>query len=442
MSAGKGNEYPSSAYAWYMVAILYLGYMLAFIDRQIIAYLVAPIRADLHISDFQFSLIHGLAFVIFYASLGIPIGWLADRGNRKNIVAVGIALWSLMTAACGLANNFWHLFLARIGVGVGEATLSPCAISLISDSYPHEKRGLPINVYAAGVHGGIGFANIFSGVIVGFTAALGAKEFILIDTLKPWQMTFVIVGLPGLLLALIAFTLREPSRKDRRSSGTPISLGETAAYLGTHLNVYVTLIIGAAVSALGSYAMYSWVPALFARHFGWSATRLGLHFGIITLVCGTAGLAISGAVAGAMVRAGKHAAPSKLMIVSMALTVPAAAALMLVDNPYWTLSCLAVLIFFMGTPIGLAQVALQAVTPNEMRAQVIAIYLTAVSIIGLGTGPSAVAAFTDFYFRNDAAVGSSLSIVMTLSGIASVIILLLGIPAYMRMERGRTEITQ
>jgi MFS family permease len=418
-----------------MVAILYLGYMLAFIDRQIIAYLVAPIRADLQITDFQFSLIHGLAFVIFYASLGIPIGWLADRSNRKNIVAVGVALWSLMTAMCGLANNFWQLFLARIGVGVGEAALSPCAISLISDSYPHEQRGLPINVYAAGVHGGIGFANIFSGVIVGFTAALGTMEIMLLDSLKPWQLTFIIVGLPGLLLALIAFTLREPTRKDRRSSGTPISLAETAAYLVQHRRVYLTVIIGAAVSALGSYAMYSWVPALFARHFDWSATRLGLHFGIITLVCGSAGLAISGAIAGTMVRTGNYAAPSKLMIISMAMTVPPAAGLMLVDNPYWTLSCLALLIFFMGTPIGLAQVALQAVTPNEMRAQVIAIYLTAVAVIGLGTGPSAVAAFTDFYFMNDAAVGSSLSIVMTLSGIVSVVILLLGVPAYVRMEQ-------
>ena len=135
---------------------MYLAYMLAFIDRQIIAFLVGPIREDLQISDFQFSLIHGLAFVIFYATLGIPIGILADTYNRKKIITIGISLWSLMTALCGLAGNYWQLFLTRLGVGVGEATLSPSAVSILADYFPPHKRSIAINLYSAGVHGGIG----------------------------------------------------------------------------------------------------------------------------------------------------------------------------------------------------------------------------------------------------------------------------------------------
>lgn len=431
------RPYPPTAYSWYLVAIMYLAYMVSFVDRQIIAFLVGPIRADLQITDFQFSLVHGLAFVMFYAMLGIPIGWLADHGNRKNIVAGGIALWSLMTASCGLANNFWQLFLARIGVGFGEATLSPCAVSLLADSFPPDRRALPINVYAAGVHGGLAFANIFGGVIAAFTAGLGTVHWLLVGELKPWQLSFVIVGLPGLLLAALAFTLREPHRRDQLASPAGVSIATTFRYLRRNWYLYTTLIAGTAISALGSYGMYSWVPALFERRFGWATSRIGLTFGCTILVCGTLGLVLSGWLVGRMMRAGKIAPHAKVMTAAMAMVIPCGAVLMLYDNPYWTLSCLALLILFMGMPIGLAQSALQAITPNEMRAQVIAVYLTAVSLVGLGTGPAAVAALTDFHFANDAAVGHSLSIVITAGATLSTIVLALSIGAHRREQTAR-----
>jgi len=411
---------------------MYLAYMLAFIDRQIIAFLVGPIREDLQISDFQFSLIHGLAFVIFYATLGIPIGILADTYNRKKIITIGISLWSLMTALCGLAGNYWQLFLTRLGVGVGEATLSPSAVSILADYFPPHKRSIAINLYSAGVHGGIGVANIFGGMIVGFVLAGGAAAIPLLNTLKPWQMTFVLVGLPGILVALLAATVREPVRRELRSKDARVSFAMTVQYLRKHWLVYLTLIIGAALTSMASYAMYSWVPALFDRRFDWSSARIGLHFGILTLIFGTGGLLLSGVLAGRLVQKGWTAVYSKIMCVVMALSVIPAALLVVNQDPYWTLSCLALIIFLIGMPIGLAQVALQSITPNEMRAQVIAIYLTAVSIIGLGIGPSAVAAVTDYVFGDDAAVGVSLSLVIVAAAIASVVVLAAGIKAYQR----------
>ena len=180
--------YPHPVYAWYVISIFYLAYTLAFIDRIIVSFLVGPIRADFNITDFQFSLISGLAFAIFYATLGIPIARLADTRNRRNIITVGITIWSLMTAICGLTSNYWQLFLARLGVGVGEATLSPAAISMISDYFPKERRALPINIYSAGVQGGAGLANIFGGLIVGYAMAGGIQEMALFGDMRAWQI--------------------------------------------------------------------------------------------------------------------------------------------------------------------------------------------------------------------------------------------------------------
>ena len=426
------QPYPAATYSWYVVALMYLGYLVSFVDRQVIAFLVQPIREHLHITDFQFSLITGLAFSIFYAALGIPIGWLADHGNRKNIVAAGIGLWSLMTAACGLAHNYWQLFLARLGVGFGEATLSPCAVSMLADSFPPERRALPINVYVAGVHGGLAFANIFGGVIAAFTAGLGTLHWAIVGEVRPWQLSFLIVGLPGLLLAALVYCLREPLRRDRRD-GTRQGIGMTFAYLRRNWYPYSTLILGTAISSLASYAMYGWVPALFQRRFGWSGSQTGLTFGCTILVFGTLGLVLSGWLVGRMMRSGVASPHAKVMTWAMALVVPLGAILVWRDDPYWTLSCLALLILFMGMPIGLAQSALQAITPNEMRAQLIAVYLTTVSLIGPALGPSAVAALTDFHFHDDAAVGRSLSIVITAAATVSVAVLALSIRALRRL---------
>ena len=412
--------------------VFYLAYTLAFIDRIIIAFLVGPIRADFAITDFQFSLISGLAFAVFYATLGIPIARLADTRNRRNIIAAGIGLWSLMTALCGMTANYWQLFLARLGVGVGEATLSPAAISMIADYFPKDKRALPINIYSAGVKGGAGLANILGGMIVGYTMAGGGQDLALIGTLKPWQMAFIMVGLPGLLVAALMFTVREPVRREKRGQDSNVSFSDTLRYLRRYWVVYSTLIVGAALSSLASYGTFSWVPALFERRYEWSSARIGLSFGLITLILGTTGLVLSGLIANALIRAGRPAPYNKLMIATLCCAIPASALLVSVYNPIWTLSCLAVMIFFLSAPIGLVQVALQAITPNEMRAQVIAIYLFTVTIFGVATGPSAVAAVTDFYFNNDVAVGSSIAIVATTAVILSAVILSAGIPAYRR----------
>ena len=433
--APKGDDagdYPSPVYAWYVVFILFLAYTLAFVDRQIMAFLVDPIRADLGITDFEFSLLQGFAFAIFYGVLGIPIGMLADHRSRRNIIALGIGLWSLMTGACGLANSFWQLFLTRLGVGVGEAALSPAAISMISDYFPKEKRGLPINFYSAGVQAGAGMANIFGGAVVAFTAAGGAHDVMLFGSLKPWQLAFMIVAVPGILVVLLTYTIREPVRREKRVEKSRVSIGDTLHYVRAHWFVYLTLTVGSAFSAMASYGTFSWAPAMFRRVYGWNMGQIGLDIGLITIICGTFGLLASGAVAGAMLKRGFVTAYVSIMILLVCINIVPSVLFTAVDSPYWSLGCLTVMVLCLSAPVGLVQAALAAITPNELRGQMIAIYLVMVTIFGTGIGPSAVSAFTDFVFGNDAAVGHSISVVATLASIIAATLLAMCLPSYRR----------
>jgi MFS family permease len=321
---GAGG-YPSPGYGWYVIFVLYLAYTLSFVDRTILVFLVDPIRHDLQITDFEYSLIMGAAFSIFYGVLGIPLGLLADRRSRRAIAAVGIGLWSVMTAACGMAGSYWQLFAARIGVGVGEATLSPSAISIISDYFPPEKRGLPINVFSAGVQTGAGLANMFGGLVAAYTATAGATTIALLGTLRPWQLAFVIVALPGLLVVMLMLTIKEPVRRERRSQTDHATAFaaflDASKYLREHWTVYVTLMVGAAFTAMAAYGTFSWAPTMFRRVYGWKMDRIGIDIGVITILFGTGGLALSGVLAGMLMKRGRKAVYSKLMIAAAVVAV-------------------------------------------------------------------------------------------------------------------------
>jgi len=202
----------SLAYGWLTVGLLTIAYVFSFIDRYVLGLLIEPIKADLGLTDTQIGLLLGPAFAIFYATMGLPLGWLADRKNRVKIVAIGIAVWSIATAASGLARNFTHLFVARMSIGVGEATLSPCAMSIISDSFPPEKRSRPIAVYTMALSVGAGFASLLGAGVLTWAKSGGTMTLPGIGELMPWQATFFIVGLPGLILSVLFFLLREPAR--------------------------------------------------------------------------------------------------------------------------------------------------------------------------------------------------------------------------------------
>src|SRR6185437_13950526 len=201
-----------SLYPWYATGVLMLAYVFSYLDRQILYLMVGPIRRDLHITDFEFSLLSGAAFGIFYTFMGLPIGWLADRVNRKKLIAVGVTAWSIMTILCGVAQSYGLLFLARIGVGVGEATLSPAAYSFLSDSFDKVRLPRAMSMYGLGLFIGAGLALIVGGEIIGAVDKWGDVSIPVLGTLRSWHLVFVMVGVPGLVVALWVSTLREPVR--------------------------------------------------------------------------------------------------------------------------------------------------------------------------------------------------------------------------------------
>jgi MFS family permease len=419
----NNNGYPNSGYAWYVVCILTLAYMFSFLDRQILALLVEPIRADLHISDTQMSLLQGLAFGIFYTLLGIPIGRLADRRSRRVIIATGISIWCLMTAACGLAKNFGQLFIARVGIGIGEATLNPSAYSLISDYFPREKRARPMSFYNMGVSLGAGVAMVLGGQIINWVFSQPQPVLPVVGTLFHWQVVFIMVGLPGLLIALLMFTVREPERRDKISMGPdhdsddPIPLRAAAAFLWERKATYGTLFLGMSVATIIGYGYFSWVPTMFMRTWGWSISDIAFAYGMVILIFGPLGVNFGGWLADRWYNNGRKAAHMRVTLIGALILVPASTLMPLMPTPELAVAMLIPATIGGAIPTATAGAALMMIVPNQLRAQTTAIYYFVINVLGLTIGPLAIALFTDSVFRDEAMLRYSISIVSGGAGI-------------------------
>lgn len=423
------DAWPSSRLAWWTVSVLLVAYTFSFIDRTILALLVEPIKRDLHVTDTQVSLLHGFAFAIFYTLMGLPIGRWADHGNRKNIITLGVIVWSLMTAACGLTKNFWTLFLARVGVGVGEAALSPSAYSMIADYFPPQKIGRALGVYSAGVYIGGGLAFIIGGAVV--QRVSGAPDITLgfLGEVKTWQLVFFAVGLPGLVIAALTYFLREPSRRGvtQAASGKKgASVAEVVGFHLQHARVYVSHYLGFALLALVFNAVLAWAPSFMIRTFGATPGEVGLSLGLSIGIAGGAGIVFGGWLMDRMKRPGRQDAPLRVGMIGGLGTVPFIIVASLAPTMGASTAAFFGFMFFAAVPYGAAAAALQLITPNEMRAQSSAVYLLVLNLLGIGLGPLAVALFTDYVFVDPAAVGLSMAIVSVVAGVLGSVVLVIG----------------
>lgn len=437
------QAWPDPRYAWYVIGVLMLAYTLSFIDRQIMSLLVGPVRADLNINDTQFSLLHGLAFGLFYTLMGLPLGRVADRGNRRMIIVLGIAAWSVMTAVCGLARNFWQLFAARIGVGVGEAALSPAAYSLIADYFPPSKLGRAISAYSMGVYLGAGLAYIIGGVVINLVSTVPEVSLPLIGVMRSWQVTFFVVGVPGLLVALLALSVREPVRRGmllRGGAAAPhVSLGELFRFLWSQRRVFGAHFVGFSLLAMLFNAVTAWTPAFFIRKFDYTAPEIGLALGAIILVFGSSGIIVGGWFGDYLRARGYRDAPMRAAAIGALALTPFAATATLMSDPIWSLALFCPLMFFSSFPFGLAAAGLQMVTPNQMRGQVSAMYLFAVNLLGIASGPTIAALLTDYVFKSDSLVGYSLAIVAGVSAPLAAVVLLTAFKPFERALEAKSE---
>ncbi len=418
VTSRDAEAWPDERYAWYVVAVLHIAALLSYIDRLLLSLLIEPVKRDLQISDMQIALVTGTAFAVFYGFMVLPMGRWADSGNRTRIIAIGIFAWSLLTAACGLARNFWQLFLARTGVGIGEASLAGSAYSLLSDYFPPLKLPMAMSVFVAAALFGSGLALITGGWVIQAITAAEPWSLPWVGTLQPWQATFVAVGLPGVLVSVLVLSIRDPPRRGRlrrdnsdSAHGCAVPLREVIAYLWGHRRVFLPHYIGFSIGGIYAYSVFVWTPTFFIRTFNWTPAQAGIRFGTVVLVFGVTGTFLGGWLATIWMKRGRMDALFRVAIFSMLVLAPIAVLAPLAPSSALALVGfgLAVLLFSMAAAV--APTALQIVAPNELRGQTSSVFSFMSIVVGLGTGPTLVALFTDQVFGSDGSLRYSLAII-------------------------------
>jgi MFS family permease len=432
----EASARPSLGYAWYVVFALMVCYTLSFIDRQILSLLVGPIQQDLGISDTRIGLLQGLAFAIFYTVLGMPVGRLADNYSRRNIISLGVFFWSLMTAMSAGARSFGSLFGARIGVGVGEATLSPSAFSLISDYFPKDRLAKALSVYSMGIFIGSGLASIVGGVVVDAVKNIPDVTVPVFGTIASWRLTFLIVGVPGILAALLVYTIREPQRQNvmRGPDGriARLSLSRVLGEIGLRWKSVVGLSLALAFQSSCNYALLAWGPTYFIRVHGWTASQAGGTLGTIVLTVGCLGLFTGGWLSDRWQRRGIRESSLKVGYIACIGAAIFASAAMSAPSVTMTVVLLVPALFFLSLPVGTSYASLQIIFPNQLRGQVSAIFLFAITLIGLTLGPLWPGLLNDYVFRNPNMLGYSIAITIGLSGLLTAFLFRISYGPYKR----------
>ena len=379
--------------------------------------MVGPIKRDLGgISDTQVSLIMGFAFALFYTLMTYPAGRITDRYNRKNLMTAGIAGWSFMTMLCGAANQYWQLFLARMGVGVGEATLGPASNSALADYFPPERLPIAIGIVASAPFIGQGLANIAGGPLIDYLEATPNYVVPVLGEIYSWQMVLMIVGAPGLLIALAVWFLIEPERKNKqREDSNSVPLSEVWDFILTRKHFFFFVFLGYLCLATQGWSLFSWLVEYFVRNHGWSRTEIGLSYGSIALTLGIAGSVAGGLFASRMIRRGTLDATLRVVLYSTIALFPLAAFLTIVPNPYLALTMLVPVTFCMAMPPGLIIATLQTVSPNELRGQMVAFYLIAVNFLSYSFAPSLPAVISDFVFETEQGLGQAISLLAVIN---------------------------
>ena len=414
--------------AWWTVAVLTLAYAFAFIDRQVINLLATPIKRDFGLSDTQMSLLMGLSFALFYTTVGVLVGRFADRTSRRGLAAGGFVVWSAMTSACGLARSYVQLFLARLGVGIGEAALTPAAYSMIADEFPRERRATALGVYASGIYIGSSLATYLGGTLVEAAGRAQRIELPLLGSLRPWQFVFVSLGVSGIVAASLFATLREPAR--RAPPPEREGWSEVLRHYKEHARFLWSHHAGFALLSLAGYGSAAWIPAFLERRHGWSPAKIGKVYGPMIAVAGIGGVILGGRIADALQRRGVADANLRVALAAALLLAPLGLAFPLVDGSAACASLLFAFTFASSLPWGVAAAALAETVPDRLRGRVAAIYLLAINAIGLGLGPTVVALTTDRVFGSDGALHESLATVVPIVEVAAALVLFAGLRAH------------
>ena len=398
--------------AWITLGVLMVASIVGFVDRQVVAIVVEPMKADLAISDGQIGWLYGV-FAVFYALAALPIAVFADRRSRTKIIAVGIFFWSVMTVLCGLSRHYYQIFLARIGVGVGEASLGPATVSMVGDLFPREQVPLALSIFQTAAVMGSGIAFVIGGVVLSLVE--GATPMVVpgVGELAPWQQTFVYVGLPGVLLAALFLFLKEP---ERRAPPTPeTSLVPLKNFYRTHRRALAFHHLGFVAYALMGYAFVFWSVPYFVRVHGVGAAEAAQTFGWIFFFCGPLGPVMAAIIARKLnekgwadgnIVAGMAVGLLSVPVIILIQFAPSATVAYLLYIPAMVL---------INAPFGLANGSLPVIAPSTIHAQVASVYLFVVSLGNL-LGPPIAGYFNDVVFPEETGLRFSILVLTIVFG--------------------------
>jgi len=379
---------------WAMVAVLTLFGTLAAIDKNLLALLVGDIKADLGISDVQMGVVIGIAFAFANAAISVPAGWLADRADRRWVVALGVVIWSTMAVGCGMARSFTQLFVARMGVGVGEGVSPPAAYSLISDGVDPASRGRAFGFYSIGGAVGGGLAWILGGALLAVISAAGVQRLPLLGSMHPWQIALVVIGLAGLPLSALAFTFPKPRRVLQEGG---LDFGATLRLVRGNAALLLPLAVFSTSQALLTSAVAAWVPAMLGRTYGLAPQQIGPVLGVILIVVAPIGLFGAGAM---MDRLSRRGAGFVALVAALGLA-GAAAILPQVPSFHVFLLFQTVLMLFSTTYLPVTSTIVSRTMPSASIGKTMAFYLLLQGVIGAGLGPLVTALIADRVFAGD-----------------------------------------
>lgn len=429
------QAWPRPAYAWYVVILLLFAYALAIVDRIIIGLLVDDIKSDLQITDTQMGLLQGFAFTILYSLAALPIGFMVDRFNRVRLLAGGITIWSVMTVLSGFSRSYDTLFSARVGVGLGEAAVTPTATSLIGDYFPPEKRARAFGVFMVGGAIGSGLAYLLGGFAIQISRPF--REFFpaVLGHLAQWHITFILVGLPGLILTpLILLSMREPVRREKRdvTADKGIRFDLIKKQLRAHPMAYFALFVGSTINIAIVYAQFGWLPAAFMRLYGWSPSQVATTLSLISVPCAVISALSAGWVMSWFAERERNDGPIIVAAAQGAVWAVFGGLKFMMPTPELAVVFHLITTLFGSLAITAALTGIAQITPNELRGQFTALYSLMTGLLAVSGGTLLVGFLSDNLFPGIKGIRMSMTATYVGLGTLGVICLLLGRKAFAR----------
>ena len=415
-AAGSGGFW-----GWWTVAVFLLLYVFSFVDRGIIGMMVQPLERDLHITDVQLSLLTGPAFSLFYAVCSLPIGYLMDRLSRRWLTAAGVLVWGAATCLCGLAGSLAQLMVARMGVGVGESVMTPAAHSLIAEQFPPKRLSLPISVFTMGAVVGGGIALALGGVVVQLVSHSPPVRLPLVGDVRAWQLAFLAVGLPTMVLSLLPLTVRE-QRRPARLAAQAQTAADGPSFFRTHWRIVWLGPLGFAMTNVIVASLLGWTPTFMIRVYHWNPGQIGITFGLIGLIAGSIGQLGGAAIVDWLYARGVKDAHARYHIAGLAITAPTLIAGIYSGSPYLFMAATALFQCVTYPYIGYAAAALQLYAPSQVRGRISSIFLACITIVG-SLGPFATAFVAEHVLHDKAGIGRAIGIVTAVAAPIGILIL-------------------